>query len=79
MPTAAPGSGCPDGLRLAEEVEPGVWVEPGTRSIALERWEVVELAGITVVDGAALPPGQDLDPPAPSGPAIPVRSPVEVC
>jgi len=79
VPTAAPGSGCPVGLRLAEEVEPGVWVEPGTRSIALERWEVVELAGITVVDGPALPPGQDLDPPAPSGPAVPVRSPVEVC
>ena len=36
-------------------------------------------AVITVVDGPALPPGQDLDPPAPSGPAVPVRSPVEVC
>lgn len=79
VPTAMPGSGCPVGLRLAEEAEPGVWVEPGTRSITLERWEVVELAGITVVDGPALPPGQNLDPPAPSGPAVPVRSPVEVC
>jgi hypothetical protein len=79
VPTPMPGSGCPVGLRLAEETAPGVWTEPGTRSIPLERWEVVELAGITVVGGPAVPPGQNLDPPTPSGPAIPVRSPVEVC
>lgn len=79
VPTSIPGSGCQVGLRLAEETSPGVWSEPPSRSIRLERWEVVELAGITVVDGGALPPGQQLDPPTPGGPAIPVRSPVEVC
>ena len=79
VPTPMPGSGCPVGIRLAEEVEPGVWSEPPSRSIDLEAWEVPELAAITVVEGAALEPGRVVDPPASQGPAVPVRSPVEVC
>ena len=78
-PTPMPGSGCLVGLRLAEETAPGVWTEPASRAVALERWEVPELAGISVVDGPALEPGTSLEPPAPTGPAVPVRSPVEVC
>lgn len=78
-PTPMPGSGCPVGIRLAEEVEPGVWHEPPSRSVTLEPWEVPELASITVVEGEALEPGRVVDPPAPAGPPVPVRSPVEVC
>ena len=79
VPSPMPGSGCPVGIRLAEEVVPGVWEEPETRSVDLEPWQVPELASITVVEGGALTPGQVVDPPAPSGPPVPVRSPVEVC
>ena len=79
LPGTVPGSPCLLGLRLAVETSPGVWFEPPTRQIDLEDWEVPELAEITVVDGPALTPGQQLDPPSPSGPAVPVRSPVEVC
>jgi hypothetical protein len=78
-PTAMPGSGCLVGLRLAEEAAPGVWVEPPSRAVTLETWEVPELAGITVIDGPALEPGRELDPAPPDGPPIPVRAPVEVC
>jgi hypothetical protein len=78
-PTPMPGSGCLVGLRLAEETAPGVWTEPPSRAVVLERWEVPELAGISVVDGPALEPGASLEPPSPTGPPVPVRSPVEVC
>jgi len=78
-PSPMPSNGCLVGIRLAEETSPGVWTEPVSRSIDLEAWEVPELAAVTVVQGEALPPGQVLDPPTPTGPAIPVRSPLEVC
>ncbi|GAA3650848.1 putative baseplate assembly protein [Nocardioides ginsengisoli] len=78
-PSPMPGSGCLVGIRLAEETAPGVWSEPLSRSIDLEAWEVPELVAVTVVQGEALPPGQVVDPPTPTGPAVPVRSPLEVC
>lgn len=78
-PSPMPDTGCPVGLRLAEETAPGVWSEPATRAVDLEAWEVPELAAVTVVEGEARAPGEVLDPPTPSGPAVPVRSPVEVC
>lgn len=79
VPGSVPGSPCLLGLRLATETEPGVWFEPQNRQVELESWEVPELAEITVIDGPALDPGRHVDPPVPSGRAVPVRSPVEVC
>lgn len=78
-PTAMPGNGCAVGIRLAEESATGEWIEPVSRAIELDAWEVPELAAITVVQGEALTPGELIDPPAPSGPAVPVREPVRVC
>ena len=78
-PGQVAGSPCLLGLRLAEQQADGSWTEPGTRAVVLERWEVPELAAISVLDGPATPPGQSLDPPPPSGLAVPVRSPREVC
>lgn len=77
-PGTVPGSPCLLGLRLAEETGAG-WVEPASRAVELERWEVPEMAAITVVEGAALDPADAIAPPAPSRPAVPVRSPREVC
>src|SRR5690606_1898042 len=77
-PSPMPGSGCLVGVRLAEETDDG-WTEPLSRSVDLEPWEVPELVAVTVVQGEAVSPGDLLDPPAPTGPAVPVRSPVEVC
>ncbi|MBK5224422.1 MAG: putative baseplate assembly protein [Acidimicrobiia bacterium] len=71
-----------EGLRLSVESSDGTWTEPVGRSVVLQRWEVPELAAITVVDGEALEPDGTLgglDPAAPSGPAVPVRAPREVC
>ena len=79
VPTAMPGNGCAVGIRLAEESSSGEWVEPVSRAIELNPWEVPELVGVTVVQGEAMSPGEVLDPPAPSGPAVPVREPLEVC
>ena len=78
-PGQVPGSPCLLGLRLAAESPAGDWVEPASREVTLDRWEVPELAEVTVVDGPALPPGTSVDPPAPSGPPVPVRAPREVC
>jgi predicted phage baseplate assembly protein len=79
VPGAVAGSPCLLGLRLAEEQPDGSWLEPDDRTVALAAWEVPELAAISVVEGPALDPGAVLEPPAPSGPAAPVRSPREVC
>ncbi len=79
VPGTVPGSPCLLGLRLAEEAADESWVEPDDRSVVLRAWEVPELAAITVVEGPALEPAEALDPPAPDGPAVPVRSPMEVC
>jgi Baseplate J-like protein len=78
-PGSVPGSPCLLGLRLAEEGAGGTWVEPTARAVTLERWEVPELAAITVVEGPALDPGEAIEPAAPAGPAVPVRAPREVC
>lgn len=78
-PGAVPGSPCLVGLRLAEQDAAGDWVEPASRAVDLERWEVPELAAITVVDGPALAPGVGVGPALPPGPAVPVRAPREVC
>ncbi|KAF0956734.1 MULTISPECIES: putative baseplate assembly protein [Rhodococcus] len=74
-----PGSPCLLGLRLAEEDANGTWVEPGSRAVDLERWEVPELTTISVVEGAPLAPAEGIDPAAPAHPAVPVRAPREVC
>ncbi len=74
-------------LRLAEWDETGQrWVEASTtaasdstagcaprENIAMKKWEVPELAEITVVQGAALTPGQALGPVAP--PLVPIPIP----
>ncbi|MDH3754617.1 MAG: putative baseplate assembly protein [Acidimicrobiia bacterium] len=78
-PGQIPGSPCLLGLRLAEEDGSGEWIEPDSRSVSLEKWEVPELAEITVVEGPAMEPGLDLEPPVPDGPPVPVRAPREVC
>jgi predicted phage baseplate assembly protein len=74
-----PGSPCQVGLRLAQEQPDGSWAEPTDRTVVLEPWEVPELAAVSVVAGPPRPPGAGLLPPAPTGPAVPVRSPLEVC
>lgn len=79
VPTAMPANGCAVGIRLAEQAPSGDWIEPVSRTIELDPWEVPELVAITVVQGEAMAPGELLDPPAPSGPAVPVREPLEVC
>lgn len=71
-------AGCPVGLRLSELVG-DTWVEPSSRQIVLEKWEVPELSSITVVDGPAITPGVDIEPEPGVGPAVPVRAPREVC
>ncbi len=67
------------GLRLAEEVAPQGWSERDDRRIMLKAWEVPELAEISVVSGAPVEPGLSPEPPPAAGPAVPVRSPREVC
>ncbi len=79
VPGQVPGSPCLLGLRLAEQQADGSWREPEERSVTLAKWEVPELAAISVVEGPAMDPGASLDPPPPTGPAAPVRSPREVC
>ncbi|WP_250002265.1 putative baseplate assembly protein [Actinoplanes sp. M2I2] len=67
------------GLRISEEVE-GEWVERVTPvRVALEAWEVPELAAVTVVAGEPPGPGTVEAPAPPSGPPVPVRTPREVC
>lgn len=78
-PGTVPGSPCLLGLRLAERDDDGNWREPDSRAVGLKKWEVPELASITVVEGSALTPGEPLQPSKPPGPAVPVRSPREVC
>lgn len=78
-PGTVPGSPCLLGLRLAEEVAEGEWVEPSSRAVGLSPWEVPELAAITVVEGPALDPAVAVAPAAPAGPAVPVRAPREIC
>lgn len=73
------GTGCPAGLRLSVLGDDGSWIEPPDRIVALEKWEVPELAEITVMDGPALTPGVSPDPTTPPGVAVPVRSPMETC
>jgi predicted phage baseplate assembly protein len=67
-----------DGLRLAVPSASG-WREVAT--VALERWQVPELAEITVVEGAPLEPGASYQPAPPStrpGTVV-VPLPREVC
>ncbi|WP_412543357.1 putative baseplate assembly protein [Longispora sp. K20-0274] len=45
--------------------------------ILLERWEVPEVVGLTVVEGPALPPGAPYEPAPPKGTPVPL--PPEVC
>lgn len=65
-----------EGLELAEKDEDGVWTP--TTTVELSRWEVPELAEITVVAGAPLEPGTQ---PAPPAGDVPVPVPVlkETC
>ena len=68
------------GLRISEDVD-DAWVERTSPvRVALEAWEVPELAVVTVVAGVdPLDPGAIEAPVPPSGPPVPVRSPREVC
>ena len=67
------------GLRISEDVD-DAWVERTSPvRVALEAWEVPELAVVTVVAGDPVDPGAVEAPVPPSGPPVPVRSPREVC
>jgi hypothetical protein len=65
-----------EGLQVADQDADGAWVTRTT--VTLERWEVPELAEITVVEGAPLVPGEQ--PQRPGG-DVPVPIPVikETC
>ena len=68
-----------EGLTIAGTDDGGVtWTTVSPNAIELERYEVVELAEITVVQGPPLVPGQVPAPPAPSIP-VPVPVPREEC
>jgi hypothetical protein len=58
-----------EGLAVAERLADGSW-RPGT--VVLERYEVPELVGVTVVPGPPLVPGEALAPPPPALPPVPV-------
>ncbi len=45
--------------------------------LVLDKWEVPQLADLTVVSGDPLPPGEAYQPPEPSGPLVPL--PPDVC
>ncbi len=79
VPGPLPGSECQAALRVAEQRADGTWVEPSSRSIELEDWEVPELASITVVEGAPLDPTTAIAPPSTISIAVPVRTPRGVC
>lgn len=67
-----------NGLRLAVPEGDG-WIEPEQPTLLLEPYEVPELVRVSVVPGDAPDPRSDLSAPVLSGPAVPVRSPREVC
>ncbi|MEO1059039.1 MAG: putative baseplate assembly protein, partial [Actinomycetota bacterium] len=79
VPGPVPGSDCLAGLRLAEWVDGDGWVERASRAIELDRWEVPELAAITVVQGEPLDPTDSIEPGAADAIAVPVRTTPEVC
>ncbi len=79
VPGPVDGSPCLLGLRLAELDDAGEWVEPASRAVELERWEVPDLAAVTVVEGPALDPADAVRPEPPARPPVPVREPPEVC
>lgn len=60
-------------LLLAEQDASGAWV--ATPTVTLQRWEVVHLAAIAVVEGTALPPGDQPVPDEPTGTPIPIPLP----
>lgn len=72
-----------EGVEYLESLAVAQWDDntqswlPGT--VKLERDEVPELAAITVVEGPGKPPGEDLAPPAPAGPIVPVPIVREEC
>ncbi len=68
-----------NGIRLSVQTDAG-WVEltsPPTLELAV--YEVPELTEVLVVPGDAPEPGSSAAAPAPSGRAVPVRPPREVC
>jgi hypothetical protein len=66
------------GLTLARHAEGQP--DAAADTIELDRWQVPELRGITVVRGQPLPPGKGYQPGAPPDPASPlVPLPREVC
>lgn len=66
-------------IRVADSTDGGAtWTEADT-TIDLERYEVVELAEITVVVGPPLAPGQTLAPSGPEGIPVPIPVPREEC
>jgi predicted phage baseplate assembly protein len=64
-------------LRLARPDGSGGWTP--SPLIELRRWEVPELAAVTVVAGSPLPPGEGYEPPPDPDEAVLVPVPPEVC
>jgi predicted phage baseplate assembly protein len=68
-----------DELKLARLDESGAWVTEQQR-VELQKWEVPELAAITVVAGIPLPPGSDYQPSGAGGDTpVLVPLPPDVC
>jgi predicted phage baseplate assembly protein len=67
-------------VQLGELDDSGNWqaVDP-SQPIALQPWEVVELASITVVPGTPLAPGQAVPAPPPPGTLVPIPVPKDEC
>jgi hypothetical protein len=57
----------------------GQWVESSSNRVELARWEVPELAEITVVEGEPLTPGEALGPPDTRKVPVPIPTLKEEC